>query len=232
MNDRDAEAFWHAVIEKHRVDESAFDRQVFLVVAVALAVSAEADAQLTPERTLLCFRQWYGPRFERHAVRALMAHFKEPGHPRFRRIARAVLENHGRGCPDVTECSLHSVGALWAYSWLDPPGDDRHAVVGALRLLVTEHPLRSWARSLVHTAAEWVAEGWMHPEDAEFLISSAVEAGLHEHLANNDLLTSAWTRLLDSMPPEPLARLLRTGNRIVAAGGTCLIGPQLSRLQN
>ncbi len=71
----------------------------------------------------------------------------------------------------------------------------------------------------------------MRPEDAEFLISSAVAAGLHEHLANNDLVTAAWTRLLDRMPPEPLARLLRTGNRIVAAGGTCLIGPQLSRLQ-
>jgi hypothetical protein len=232
VSNPDAEEFWHAVIEKHRVDEGSFDRQVFLVVAVALAVSAEADASLTPERMLLCFREWYGPRFERHAVRALMTHLQDPGHARFRRIASAVWENHGRGCPDPTECSLHSVGTLWAYSWLDPSGDDGHRVVAALRLLVTEHPLRGWARSLVHTAARWVAEGWMHPEDAEFLISSAVDAGLHEHLANNDLLTSAWTRLLGAMPPEPLARLLRTGNRIVAAGGTCLIGPQLSRLQN
>lgn len=232
MSDLDVEAFWRAAIEKHRVDEASFDRQVFLVVAVALAVSTQADALLSPERTLLCFRDWYGPRFERHAVRALATHLNEPGHPRFRRIARAVLNNHGGGCPDMTECSLHSVGTLWAYSWLDSPGDDRHRVAAALRLLVTEHPLRGWARSLVHTAAEWVAEGWMPPEDAEFLISSAVEAGLHEHLANNDLLTSAWTRLLDAMPPDPLARMLRTGNRIVAAGGTCLIGPQLSRLQN
>jgi hypothetical protein len=160
-----------------------------------------------------------------------MTHLREPGHTRFRRIARAIWENHAHGCPDPTEWSLHSVGTLWAYSWLDPPGDDQHGIGAALRLLVTEHPLRAWARSLVHTTAEWVVEGWMQPEDAEFLISSAVEAGLHEHLANNDLLTSAWTRLLDAMPPERLARLLTTGNRIIAAGGTCLIAPQLSRLQ-
>ena len=232
MSGQEAEAFWHAVIEKHRVDEGSFDREVFLVVAVALAASAEGDGPLSPERMLLCLRDWYGSRFERHAVQALLTHFPEPGHRRFRRIARAIGENHMRRCADPMECSLHAVGPLWADSWLDPPGDDRDGVVAALRLLVTEHPLRGWARTLVHATAEWVSQDWMRPEDAELLISSAVDAGLHEHLANNDFLASAWLRLLDRMPPEPLTRLLRTGNRIVAAGGTCLIGPQLSRLQN
>ncbi len=232
MTGSDAEAFWHAVIESHRVNEDSFDGEVLLLLAVALTASAEDDAPLTPERLLLCLRAWYGSRFERHAVQTLLTHSTDPGHPRFRRIARAIWENHNRGCPDPMECSLHVVGQFWAYGWLDPPGNDCHWVVAALRVLVAEHPLRGWARSLVHAAADWVAQDWMRPDDAASLISSAVDAGVHEHLANNELLATSWTRLLDRMPSEALARLIRTGNRIVATGGTCLIGPQLAWRQS
>jgi hypothetical protein len=126
---------------------------------------------------------------------------------------------------------LHSLGSLWAYRRLEPPGDDATWVVEALHVLVEEHPLRGWAIDLVRLSADWVEQSAMSPADAERLLTSAVDAGLHEHLANTSSLASSWARLVDAFPTELCPALARTGNKIVAAGGTAIIEPHLRLLR-
>jgi hypothetical protein len=162
-----------------------------------------------------------------------MRHFKNPGSRQIRRIAHALSANHDRGaCVDPGECSLHSLGSLWAHGWLEPPADDRYPLIDSLTTLVAEHPLRGWTLHLVHKSADWIEKGWMTPDEAEGLITTAVDTGLHEHLANSSSLAASWASLIRAAAPEVRPRLARTGNKIVAAGGTYLIEPQLELLRD
>jgi hypothetical protein len=226
------EDFWHAVIESRRLEDGSFSGEVSMDLAMALMTAANRDFPSSTEQMLLKLREWYGPHTERRAVLAVTRHFKgQGGSATIFRIARALWDMHAKlDCTNPRECSLHSMGVLWAFGWLEPASDTGW-IVKALKTLVTEHPLRAWALHLVGCSANWVDEGWMSAADAEGLLESAMTAGLHEHLANTPTLADAWSRLVFSTPRELRPGLARTGNRIIAAGGTVLISPQLVLLR-
>jgi hypothetical protein len=216
----DFDEFVHAAIERHRLDDESFEGEVSLTLATALLVSTNpGNPHASPERMLLRLREWYGPRLERMSVRAFMTHYKAPGSPQVWRLARALWENHQESCQDLRECSLHSLGSLWAFHWLDPPIGEADWLIEAIYTLVAEHPLRSWVRHLVSRAADWVDHGWMSAADAERVLSSAVDAGLHEYLANTELLASSWTMLTDAASPDSL-----WGLGCQVGGRACLTG--------
>ena len=53
-------------------------------------------------------------------------------------LARALWDIHERlDCTNPRECSLHSVGALWAFGWLEPPSDGDWVVKALKALAVT-----------------------------------------------------------------------------------------------
>lgn len=140
----ECDVFWKTVIESHRLDSEAFDEHLALNIALMLLASANSEeSSASPERLLLRLRQWYGHSFERRAVLAFMSHVIS-GNRQARRLAAALWSNHQGPCGEVRECSLHAIGPLWSYRWLDPQGDeDSTWLLDAIEQLVVGHPLRA-----------------------------------------------------------------------------------------
>jgi hypothetical protein len=227
----DPTEFWHHVIENHRIDDEAFDSGVTLTLAMALLTSTNRDLSgVSPERMLERLREWYGDSMERRAVLALLSHFKdEKSREPIRRIGRALWSTHRSPCADPKECSLHSLGTLWAHRWKERADDERW-IVDALETLLHDHPLRGWTRLLVSRLADWVTDGSLTMEEVIRLLTAALDAGLAGHMANTSALAEDWSRLTSASSPEGPASLVLAGNRMIAGGLTCLIGPQLRLL--
>jgi hypothetical protein len=230
--DDDSDESWRLSIERYRLDEDNFDPEVWISIVMALLTAARGAERISgTKRILRRFREWYGPRFERVAVLVYMQHVKGQGEPH-RTIARALWENHrSDGCADPVECSLHSLGSLWDAWRLAPGNENASWIGGALKELLTGHPLRGWATRLVSRSAESVSEGELEPAEAVELLELAVEAGLHHRLANGDGLADSWAVLAAAAPEQLMPRLRKLGNQIIAAGATRMIPAQLPLLE-
>lgn len=229
----DSDEFWRLSIEQYRLDEDDFDPEVWLSIVMALLATVRgADPISDTRRILQRFREWYGPRFERVAVLVYMTHVKGQGADRNRTLAKALWENHrGDGCADPAECSLHSLGMLWAMWHLVPGNENASWIGGALKELLTGHPLRGWATHLVGRSAESVSDGELQPAEAIELLELAVDAGLHYRLANSESLADSWAVLFAAAPEQLVPRLRQLGNRIIAGGATRMIPAQLRLLE-
>ncbi|GAB5903308.1 hypothetical protein OKHIF_14090 [Mycobacteroides chelonae] len=225
-----AESFWHAAFDSRRSPDGEFDREITMVVAHSLLVTTLSPIEgFSVQDLLLRLREWYGSRMERLSILWLMSHYNcrdELIIP----VAQAISANHQITCDDSKECSLHSLGRLWAMQWIKPARVNANWFVPAILQLVREHPLRMWSMFLPARCADAIESGGMTHPDVASLLTSAADSGLLERLANPESLNITWATITKDAPEETWGAFAEFGNRAVAHGATNLVAAQLDFL--
>lgn len=199
-------------------------------LSYAFAAAAEGKASFSAADLLLAIRSSYGRRIERISVISLMRSLKGSVSV-FDSVGRSLWEIHENACVDAEECSLHSLGSLWGMSRLGCDCSRGDWFCGAIETLLAGHPLRRWSLHIPQSLRAWMVQGWLSKTEELSILKAAIDSGAHEYWTNSQYLQDWWRESLERLTPEELNERLTIGNRLVAAGLTSLIDPQLEKLE-
>jgi len=202
---------------------NSFDQSIDKVLFVAYLSAAQGTSTFDIPELLLMFRSEVGSWFERRSICLLMNCLKD-NEDVFAQIGDALWSVHKNGCADGIECSLHSLGWMWARGSF---GDAETPWLSeAISVLLRDHPLRRWSLGFTSACRRSLDNGNLSIQSVADLFSDAIAAGAHEYWNDTMSLADDWQCFLDQSHGTTREALTKVGNRMLAAGLTSIASSQ------